>query len=133
MSEPVDPHPEDPTLRRITPVILRGGLIVAMIFVGAGVVRYVTRPTELATQWRLLVTGARHPPAFAWRTELDAALRLEPRGLVLLGLAVLTATPLARVVLCAITFARARDRTFVLLTGTVIVLLSVAIVLGRIG
>lgn len=128
-----EPHPEDPTLRRITPLVLRGGLILAMIFVGLGILRYAMDPIETAAHWRDLTAGLRHPPPFAWRVELAAASRLEPRGLTLVGLAFLTATPLARVLLCAVTFARARDRAFVALTMIVIALLGVAILLGRIG
>lgn len=126
-------HPEDATLRRITPIVLRGGLVLAMTFVGLGILRYAMHPTDTAAQWRAITGGLRHPPPFAWRTELAAAARLEPRGLTLLGLGFLTSTPLVRVLLCAVTFARARDRAFVALTATVIALLGVAIVLGRIG
>lgn len=125
-------HPEDPVLRRITPLVLRGGLILAMSCIGFGLFLWVLQPSEFASQWRAITTGG-HPEPFSWRQELWSVTRLRPRGFVLLGLAFLTATPLSRVLLCAATFARARDRLFVLLTGTVIALLVVAILLGRIG
>ncbi len=130
---PTEPSDEELELRRITPVVLRGGLLLAMIFVGLGLLRYVTNPSQFSEQWRLLVTGARTPPPFVWDAELASAARLEPRALVLVGLAFLTATPLVRVGLCWVAFVRARNRTFVVLTTTVMVLLITAILLGRIG
>lgn len=125
-------HPEDHLLRRITPVVLRGGLVIAMTLVSLGLLRWATLSREFLDEWRSITSGT-HPPAFVWRDELASVLRLRPRGMVLVGLGCLTATPLARVLLCAATFARARDRVFVALTGVVVVLLAVAILLGRIG
>jgi uncharacterized membrane protein len=125
-------HPEDPMLRRVTPMVLRGGLIIAMTLIAAGLLRWGTLSREFLAEWSAITSGG-HPPPFAWRDELVSVFRFRPRGLVLLGLACLTATPLARVLLCAATFARARDRIFVVLTGIVVVLLAVAILLGRIG
>ena len=125
-------HPEDRVLRTVTPLVLRGGLIIAMTCIGLGLFRWILEPTEFLSQFHAITSGA-HPRPFVWREELSSVARLRPRGLVLLGLVFLTATPLARVLLCAATFARARDRVFVLLTATVILLLGLAIVLGRIG
>lgn len=133
MSAPPEVSPEELELRRITPIVLRGGLLLAMICVGLGLLRYVMHPAEFGEQWRLLVSGARTPPPFVWDAELRAAAHLEPRGLVLVGLAFLTATPLVRVGLCLVAFVRARNRTFVVLTTVVMVLLITAILLGKIG
>lgn len=127
-----DDHPEDSFLRRITPLILRGGLIVAMTCIGIGMLRWVLSPDEFVAQFRAITAGG-HPRPFTWREELLSVFRLRSRGLVLLGLLFLTSTPLARVLLCAATFIRQRDRVFVILTSTVVLLLGLAIVLGRIG
>lgn len=132
MSEFPGDHPEDAVLRSITPIVLRGGLTIAMTFIGLGLLRWIFEPGEFIAQLTAITHGA-HPPPFVWRDELASVLRLRPRGLVLLGLVFLTATPLARVLLCAATFARARDRLLLLLTGTVVLLLCLAILLGRIG
>jgi uncharacterized membrane protein len=126
-------HGEEAQLRRLTPLILRGGLVVAMMFVGLGLVRYAMNPSLYAEHFHDLTTGARQPAPFFWKIELRSALHLEPRGLVLTGLAVLTATPLARVILSAIAFARTKNRLFVGLTMVVMALLGVAMILGRIG
>jgi uncharacterized membrane protein len=140
MSEPPDPktsgddiHAEEAQLRQLTPMILRGGRLLAMLFVGLGLFRYAMSPRLYAEHFHDLTTGVRSPAPFFWKIEIAAALRLEPRGLVLIGLAVLTATPLARVVLCAVAFSRTKNRMFVGLTMVVMALLGVAMILGRIG
>jgi uncharacterized membrane protein len=133
MSDAQQTSGEELQLRRVTPIVLRGGLILAMTFVGLGLFRYAMHPSVYAAQFHDLVVGTRKPAPFFWTNELRAALRLEPRGLVLTGLAFLTATPLARVVLSLISFLRAGNRTFVVLTAIVITLLGVAMLLGRIG
>ena len=128
-----DPAAPEEELRRITPIVLRGGLVVSMTFIGLGMLRYAMRPGEYAARWYDLSHGGPLPGPFDWRHDLGQVLHLEPRPLVYLGLAVLTATPLLRVVLCAVAFARAKNTTFVALTGVVLVLLGVAMLLGRIG
>lgn len=127
------PSEQEAQLRRITPIVLRGGLIAAMTFIGLGLLRYALDAHTYSANFHDLVTGARKPPPFSWRAEVLAALHLQPRGLVVVGLGFLTATPLARVLLSAIEFARAKNRLFVLLTSIVILLLVVAVFLGRIG
>lgn len=54
-------------------------------------------------------------------------------GLVMLGVLVMVATPVARVVVSIFAFARERDGTYVVLTLAVLGLLVVALVLGKGG
>ena len=61
-----------------------------------------------------------------------AALELRGRGLIQLGLLVLIATPVARVAFSLFAFARQRDRTYVVVTGFVLVLLVLSLT-GVIG
>ena len=133
MIEEKEAPAEEAQLRRLTPIVLRAGLIVSMTLIGLGLVRYAMRPALYTERFRELVSGARSPAPFFWRVELSAALRLEPRGLILVGLAALTATPLLRVGLSAFAFYRTGNRLFVALTLVVLGLLGLAIVLGRIG
>lgn len=51
------------------------------------------------------------------------ALHLRPRSVVQLGLLILIATPVARVALSLIAFARQHDRTYVAITAVVLLLL----------
>lgn len=62
-----------------------------------------------------------------WR----GALALDSRAIVQLGLVLLIATPVARVALTLVAFAIQRDRTYVVVTTIVLVLLLYGILYGK--
>ena len=64
---------------------------------------------------------------------LDAIDMGHGQGIAMLGLLLLIATPVARVALSIILFARERDYTFVLITSTVLLLLIASFTLGAAG
>jgi uncharacterized membrane protein len=51
------------------------------------------------------------------------ALRLSPQSIIQLGLIVLIATPVARVVFCVVGFARQRSHLYVLISSAVLIIL----------
>jgi uncharacterized membrane protein len=59
------------------------------------------------------------------------ALTLDSRGIVQLGVLLLLATPVARVALSVVAFARQRDRTYVLVTSVVLLLLLASLFAGH--
>lgn len=59
------------------------------------------------------------------------ALAREPRAVVQLGLVLLVATPVARVALTLVAFARQRDRLYVAMTALVLALLLAGLLGGR--
>jgi uncharacterized membrane protein len=61
---------------------------------------------------------------------LRGAWRLDARDVAQLGVVLLLATPITRVALSALAFARQRDRTYVLVTSLVLVLLLIGLVGG---
>ena len=61
---------------------------------------------------------------------LLAAVKLDPRGLMALGVLVLIATPVARVAFSLVTFAMERDRVYVVITAIVLALLGVGLFAG---
>ncbi len=128
-----EPEEAEAELRRLTPLVLRGGLVLSMSLLGLGMLRYAMKPGEYAARWAALSHGGLPQDPFDWRHDLALALQLEPRSLIYLGLAVLTATPLLRVALCFVVFARARNTTYMILTAIVLSLLGVAMLLGRIA
>lgn len=66
--------------------------------------------------------------------ELASGLvALEPESLMSLGILVLIATPIARVLASMIAFIRLRDRAFTILTAAVLAALLVSFLLGRVG
>jgi uncharacterized membrane protein len=62
---------------------------------------------------------------------LRAALALDSRAVVQLGLVLLIATPVARVALTLVAFLIQRDRLYVAITATVLALLLYSLVWGR--
>jgi len=107
MTSPAPPaRPEDRTAR-VLAVILRSGVILAGIVVLLGVVFSVERHAQMTVDYRVFrgepselrgVTGV-------W----GAARRGQARGVIQLGLLLLIATPVARVIFAAVVFARQRD------------------------
>ena len=110
--------------------LLRVGVLLSAAIVAAGGVIY------------LLKYGAGTPAYADFRGEpadlrsvggiVRAALELRGRGLIQLGLLVLIATPVARVAFSLFAFARQRDRTYVLVTAFVLLLLVLSLT-GVIG
>jgi uncharacterized membrane protein len=64
---------------------------------------------------------------------VDAARALDSRGILQLGVLLLLATPVARVALSVLAFARQRDLTYVVVTAIVLVLLLASLLAGHIG
>jgi uncharacterized membrane protein len=60
-------------------------------------------------------------------------LALQPAGFLWLGLLIVIAAPIARVVLAAIAYARDRDRTMVLVSIAILAVLAVAVALAVTG
>ena len=59
-----------------------------------------------------------------------AALHLNPRGLVQLGLIILIATPIARVVFCIVGFIRQKDQLYTGISTVVLILLLYSLTKG---
>jgi uncharacterized membrane protein len=108
----------DPVERTIRTVLLVG-IAVSVGLMAVGLVLGVARGEAL-------------PRAMVPISALPAALaRLEPAAYVSLGLIVLVATPFVRVVGSLVAFAFERDRTYVLITTIVLVVMCLSVLLGR--
>jgi len=67
-------------------------------------------------------------------TELLSEITsLQPSGFLWLGLLIVIAAPIARVVLAAIAYARDRDRTMVIVSVAILVVLAVAVAVAVAG
>lgn len=111
----------DQVVERRLGVLLRSGVILAATFVLAGgvvfLVQYGHAPAEHGT-----FTG--EPAELTHAGDIvRTALALRGRGLIQLGLLILILTPVARVAFSLYAFVRQRDRTYVLFTAFVLVLL----------
>ena len=91
--------------------ILRLGVFVSGAVILLGLVPYLLREGLGRADYHVF----RGEPA-AFRTlggALEDAAQADPRGIMQLGVLLLLATPFARVVLCLVEFARAKDRLYV--------------------
>lgn len=109
----------DQRMDQIIGNLLRTGVVLAAAVVAAG------------GAWYLAVNGAapaghRHFHQEARGLESLASLT-PPEVVILIGLLLLIATPIARVVFSLIAFALERDRTFVWITAVVLVVLAYSI------
>lgn len=107
--------------------ILRAGVIVSLALVVAGMV------TALFQAGGTDLDALLGPDAVVPRTlgeVLSGAAHLQPAGLVSLGLLVLIATPVVRVVASVVGFARDGDRAYTVITAVVLGLLGMSFLLG---
>jgi uncharacterized membrane protein len=125
---------EDRVLRVWTPIILRVSVLTsaALLILGLIVMAletpgfYVARVHEIQTHGR---AADRQP----WGALAVDAIHGQPRAILVLGLLVLTMVPLGRVGFTFFFFLKQRDLAFTLLTATVLLLLVVGVMLGRVG
>jgi uncharacterized membrane protein len=111
-------HHMDPVERTIRAILLVG-IAVSVALMAVGLVLGVARGTML-------------PRAMVPLPALPAALaHLDPAAYLSLGLIVLVATPFVRVVGSLVAFAVERDRTYVLITATVLAVMCFSVLLGR--
>ena len=102
--------------------ILRIGVIVSSAVIVLGLVPFIVQEGMRHADYHVF----RGEPA-AFRTVSGAlvdATRADPRGIMQLGVLLLVATPFARVALCLVEFARARDRLYVGVSLLVLLALS---------
>jgi uncharacterized membrane protein len=105
--------------------LLQVGVLVSAAVVFGGGVRYLVRYGAGHPDYR---TFAGEPNELRHVTGiLRAAADLRGRGLIQLGLLLLIATPVARVAFSLLAFIHQRDRTYVLITGFVLLLLAASL------
>jgi len=105
--------------RRIVATALRVGVITACVLMAAGVLLAIGKR-------RLLAHGVK--PGDIWRLLTGG----HPSGLMALGLVILTATPVVRVILLAAGWAYARDWRFLAVAIGVLCAIGVGIALGSV-
>lgn len=107
-----------PRLQGLVSLVLRGGVLIAAGLMGVGLlIAVVTGTTDSVSSFAPagLVPGLLHGVAGAY---------------LLLGVFVLIATPLTRVLISVLLFAATRDTAFVVITATVFVLLAASVAFG---
>ena len=108
--------------------LLRNGLVLATALVVAGAVIYLMRHGDEQPVYRIF--HGEPPDLRGLSGIVDVALDWRGRGIIQLGLLVLLATPVARVVFSIVAFAMQRDRLYVAITVLVLAVLLYSIVGG---
>jgi uncharacterized membrane protein len=127
MPEP-EHRPSDQDVEQVMGDLLRCGVILAALVVLAGGVVYLSRH---ATETPDLHVFHGEPGEFRSPSGVvEAALHGRGRGIIQLGLLLLIATPVARVIFSVIAFARQRDHTYILLTLFVLAVLVYSLCTG---
>lgn len=118
----------DDQVEQIIGGLLRGGvLLAAAVALAGGVFLWLRHGGETAS------FGTFRGESAEFRSIASAvrgALALDSRAIVQLGLILLIATPVARVVLSLVAFLLQRDRLYVLITAIVLAVLVFSLVFG---
>ncbi len=111
--------------------LLRGGVMLAAVVVMLGGLLYLGRYGMSAPNYHAF----RGEPADLRTISgvIMNTLQFRSRGIIQLGLLLLIATPIARVVLSVIGFLKERDGSYVLVTLIVLFLLLYSLLGGRLG
>jgi uncharacterized membrane protein len=113
--------PTDHELDLSVAAMLRFGVTLAAIVVLIGGVMYLRHPWAPTPDYTHFNAGGASRRTITG--IVDGALHLRPRSIIQLGLVLLIATPVARVVFCVIGFARQRSRLYVAVSSVVLVIL----------
>jgi uncharacterized membrane protein len=122
------PKITDLTIERIVSVLLRTGVVISGLIVFLGGVYYLVRHGHEYADHR---TFHGEPSVDRIAGQIIAgAMALRARSIIQLGLLVLIATPIARVAFSLVAFALERDRTYVVITAIVLMVLLYSLVSG---
>jgi uncharacterized membrane protein len=109
--------------------LLRTGVLASAAVVLVGAVLHLVQNGTTVPDYQ---TFQSEPPALRRIPDIVAdALRFDGKGVIQLGILLLLATPVARVVLCVVVFALQRDRLYVLITLIVLAVLVYSLVGSR--
>lgn len=112
--------------------LLRSGVLLSLTLLLAGMgLSFLHHPEYFDS--RSSLSQLLSPPHGPRTMEAVLASARDVRGqaFVMLGLLVMMAVPVVRVIIALLAFRQQRDRTFVRLTATVLTLLAVSVLLGK--
>jgi uncharacterized membrane protein len=129
---PVDPRTHQ--VERVISVVLRGGVGLSLLLVIAGtLLSFTHHPTYMHSApdlGQLTKPGAEFPHTL--RGVMAGLREWHGQALVVVGLLVLVATPVARVAISILLFMIQKDRMFVIITTLVLALLLLSFFLGKV-
>ncbi len=115
--------------------LLRGGVLLSIAVVTLGIaLSFIHHPEYFSSRPALgsLTRGAMHYPSSV-RAVVDGVRAGRGQAMVMAGLLLLIATPVARVALSIVVFIIERDRLYVAITAAVLTILLVGFAIGSAG
>jgi uncharacterized membrane protein len=106
--------------------MLRWGVAVAAAVVFLGGILSLRNPTTTVPGY----AHFRPTPIPSLSEILHGAAHLDPSSIIQLGILLLIATPVLRVVFCIVGFARQRDKLYVFISATVLIILIYSLFRG---
>lgn len=106
--------------------VLRGGVLLSAGLIAVGVITFY-----VSGAWRSPTAGSTYPHTLA--SVWQGVLHGEPLAIISLGLLVLLATPVLRVIVSIVAFLLEGDRLYAAITALVLLILIASFFLGRGG
>jgi uncharacterized membrane protein len=119
-------RPTDHDLDLSVAAMLRFGVTLAAIVVFAGGLLSLRHPRSTSADYTHFHAGSETLRSISG--IFHGAVHLHPQSIIQLGLVVLIATPVARVVLCVIGFARQRNTLYILVSSIVLAILVYSLI-----
>ena len=117
--------PSDKEIDLSVAAMLRFGVTLAAVLVAIGGLLSLRHPRQAEPNYRHFhATAALSSIA----SIVHGAVHLDPQSIIQLGLLLLIATPVARVVFCVVGFGRQRDRLYVAISATVLAILLYSLI-----
>ena len=108
--------------------MLRVGVIISAAIVFLGGIIYLRQPLTKAPDYSHFVAERESLPNLV--QVLQGAAHLNSGSIIQLGILLLIATPITRVVFCIAGFARQKDRLYVLISSSVLIILIYSLFQG---
>lgn len=108
--------------------LLRFGVIFSAILVFFGGILYLRNPLRSAPKYSHFLAESTSLQRVSW--VLRDAVHLDANSVIQLGLLFLIATPVARVAFCVVGFARQRDRLYIVISSSVLLILIYSLIQG---
>jgi len=126
-----NPRITDSEIERLVSVLLRAGVLLAAAVVLGGGFYFLWRHGMDPVNYRYFVG---QPNIDRRVVEIvKGAFSGRARSIIQLGILLLIATPIARVILCLVAFASQRDSKFVVITAIVLAVLLYSLISGAVG
>ncbi len=129
-SEPKSPMSHESMVRRselLIAGVLRTGVLLSAGVILLGIIVFFAGQPGITTNVNTLTFP--HTPGAVF----SAVLHGDARGIIMLGLLLLIATPVSRIAVSIVTFAIERDWRYVAITTTVLLILIISFTLGKAG